>query len=314
MKFTMLAAPLMILYMAVIYLNFADYQRETWTNMQERHLDIAINYAVDAAIDRMTEDSSDLGLDYQWFESVNADPQLALDMYKLIMLKNLQYSINENNYAYIEGCTPLFVVATYDGYYMAREREVNEEGSYRLTWNPKMPYYYQKNVGGVDYLYALNLGLEDALRWYSNDDGAKCERVFIDGVLTANEQKSIISSCISDDMMVALWDIRGGSEVSQTLYVPSDMTTWTSTNPINSTTVLAYVDGIDLGNNTSYSAFGIGGSRIVHEEFVVCYEKGGKKLYIYATDVPEGVTILESFENPVKAAEAGYQFDMDYFN
>ena len=300
--------------MAVTWIDFVDYQRETWTNMQERHLDVAVNYAIDAAVERMREDSSDLALDYQTFESISADPQLALDMYKLVLLRNLGYSNTEDNGIYIENCTPIFCVAGYDGYYLARERRISEEGEHRLIWNPKMPYYYSKNSGGVDYLYALNLGLTDALRWHSKDGSGKCERVFIDGVLTENQQKDIISSCVSDDLMTSLWDVRGGSEIVQTIYIPSDMTTWTNTNPISSTTVLAYVDGIDLGNNTSYSTFGIGGSRIVHEEFVVCYIRDGVKRYIYATDKPDGVDVIESFENPVKAAQNGYQFDLEYFN
>lgn len=319
MKFMNLAVPLMILFMAVSYIAMADYQKDTWENLQERHLDIAMNYAVDAAVERMTEDSSDLALDYQYFESMNVDPQVALDMYRIILCKNLGYNISDNNIDYIDECTALFVVAGYDGYYLAREREVDDleigGKSYKLVWNPKMPYYCKKTVNGVDYLYALNLGLEDALRWYSDGTNSSCDRVFTSGLLTENEQKQIISSCISDDMMAALWDVRGSSSrgVSKTLLIPSDMSTWTGTNPISSTTVLAYVEGLNLGPVVSYSSFGIGGSRVVHEEFVLCYNKDGKNLYTYADSVPAGVKIIESFTNSRLAAESGYYFDMNYF-
>lgn len=325
MKFINLGAPIILLIMIMSFTAFSDYQREAYISLEERHLDVAVNYCVDAAVEVMKEDSSDLGLDYQWFESVNADPSRALDMYKILMCKNLRYNVSEQNLKYIEEVTPIFVVAVYDGYYLGRERPVTtkdidntanptkEVGTqYGLVFNPKMPYTYSKTIGNQKYMYALNLGLEDALRWYDDGSG-HYDRVYTDGLLSRNEQRKIISSTISDDLMVNLWDIRGGANVNNTLLVPSDMTTWTNTNPISSTSVIAYVDGIDLGANTRLSSFGIGGSRIVHEAFVVCYVKNGKKLYTYVDNKPAGVPIIESFTNATRAAEAGYMFDMSYF-
>lgn len=318
MRFMSLAIPIIVVYMLTAFVEFSDYQQETWVEMQERHLDTAMNFAADAAVEYMTENSADLGLDYNQFEFVKADPSLALEMFKRVLLRNLDYGDSEQNDAYIENCMPVFVVATYDGYYLARERAVsdkdNEGVSYRLVFNPKMPYTYEKKVNGVSYLYALNLGLEDAIRYYGDSNGGHYDRVLTDGLLTFDEQRLIISSRISDDMIVNLWDIRGGQSIDSTLLVPADMTTWTSTNPINATTVLAYVDGLNLGTGVNATSFAIGGSRIVHENFCVCYEYNGKKVYCFTGKQPTGVKILESFVNPTKAAEAGYEFDMTYFD
>lgn len=318
MRFMSLAIPLMVIYMLTTYVEFSDYQQETWTELQERHLDTAMNFAVDAAVEYMTENSADLGLDYAQFESVNADPALALEMFKRVLLRNLDYSDSEQNDAYIESCMPLFVVATYDGYYLARERVVSNDdmgANYKLVFNPKMPYTYEKEIGGIKYLYALNLGLQDAIRYYGDASGGHYDRILIDSsFLTEDEQKLIISSRVSDDMIINLWDIRGGQSIDTTILVPADMTTWTNTNPINATTVLAYVDGINLGTGVDYDCFGIGGARIVHENFVVCYEYNGKNVYCYTGKQPNGVVIKESFVNPTKAAEAGYEFDMTYFD
>ena len=318
MRFMSLSIPLMAIFMIITFLAFSDYQQETWTELQERHLDTAMNFAVDAAVEYMTENTSDLGLDYAEFEYVTVDPELALEMFKRVILRNLGYSDSEQNDAYIENCMPLFVVATYDGYYLARERIVADSDAgteYKLVFNPKMPYTYEVDVGSTKYLYALNLGLQDAIRYYGDASGGHYDRIFIDpSFLTEDQQKTIISSRISDDMIINLWDIRGGQSIDTTILIPADMTTWTSTNPINATTVLAYVDGINLGVGVEQDCFGIGGARVVHENFVVAYEYNGKNVYCYAGRQPNGVVVKDSFMNPTLAAEAGYEFDMTYFD
>ena len=297
---------------AMTTLHFVEYQEDFYYAFQEEKLDVQVNYAVDAAIDEMVAASIDLGMDYADYEFMKVDPDVALDTYITVLLKNLGMSTSENNIAIARSrYTPVFCVAAYDGYYIAEPTRINSSGAYDLVFSLKQPYLYGDGAGNV---YALNLGLDDAKMYSTTGTLSK-----VDPPIDKASQRAIINQSISDALMTSVYKQQEGA-VASTIYLPSDMSNITRTNPVTSTSVLAYVANINVGKGRMLESFGIGGARIDHAKVVYCYEKNGQKLYAYTTYITDeviardGITLIETFNTPELAAQHGYSFDLDYFS
>jgi len=301
-KFRILVIPIAALYWIVTILIFSKYSMDAYVVAQQYKLDIAINYATDAAVEEMVDATSDLKLDYGDYEYLACDPEVALDMFITVFLENYGMIDSEQNRTWITSkYLPCFVVAGYDGYYVAQPTKINDSGAYDVVFSLKQPYTYHSQID--DSVYSLNMGLQDAIRF----SGSIVSQV--DAPISESEVRTIINQTVSDTFMNTVYDQLEGSMMS-TLYIPSDITNFTRTNPIDSTTVLAYITDIPVRYGTTIDSFGIGGSRVRHENFVGAYIKDGTKYYQYISilDTTE-YDIIEVFENAKLAAEAGYEFD-----
>lgn len=295
-----LIPPIGIFAWIIITLIFVDYSQDAYSEFQRMKLDIAVNYAVDAAVDEMVAKTQDLHLDYGDFAYLTCDPEVALETFVNVFLENygMQYSETNRTWVTTKYLTT-FVVATYDGYYVAEATKINDTGAYDMVFSLKNPYLYREG----DVVYSLNLGWQDCKRFR---DGVYNQ---VDCPITEAECKQVVNNCITDSLITSIGSVLNWSNMA-TVYVPSEMGDVVRANPIENTTVLAYIGGMDIGFGRSVDSFGIGGARVQHERFVGCYMKNGVKMYQYVDLLDSTYDVIEVFEEPRLAAEKGYEFDI----
>lgn len=299
-KFNLLVIPFALIIWITTTLMFVQYSRDEYTKLQEKRLEIAVNYCVDAAVDEIVRSTADLGMDYTDYEKIRTDPQVALDMFCLMYCKNYELAATQENFTLIKGdFLPAFIVAAYDGYYIGEPQIINNSGARDLIFSLKQPYLYRSNSN----IYALNLGYKDSKCF----NGSSIMKV--DAPVNEMEQRRVINSAVSDLLMQTIYKQKEG-DIHSTVYIPSAMSDIVVTNPIDRITVMAYVTGIEAGYGQVLEVFGIGGARITHAQHVGCYVKDGVKLYTFVEQLPENVKVIDTYENPTIAAQKGYYFDL----
>ena len=315
---------------AMIFLTYVTFFKLENQALEDWRLKQVVNNCTDSAIEELLE-ASDLGMDYADWGRFNADPDLALDDYLITFLLNYNMPITESNKEIVKtNFIKAFCVAGYDGYYIYDHRRVPDGkaglfsgkygATYELTGSPKLPYLYRDETKPDRYVtYALNMGyqrcykLTDATITMSNNPLGKAETM------------KLINNRISDDLMERV-DRAYESGWLQSVYIPSNLATISSTNPIESPTVLCFMDGVDLTTVLPVNAFGIGGSRARVARPVSAYKRLYQgtymKFYSYHDLLPTTLSDGTPFESvieqvymsPEEAAEAGYHHDPLYMN
>lgn len=275
--------------------------------LEEYIMTFAIDYSTDAAVEEMLN-MSRLGQDYADQGFTNTDPEVALTTFLNMMCTNYDLPLTEAAKLQIEsGYMPVFCVAAYNGYYLYTPTQDLQHGWY-LQGTQKIPYAYE--VGNK--YYALNLGGEYAHLL----EGGSLTRVTLSSQgIQQEEVYRQINSKISDELMYIFQENTGRG--NSFVYLPSDMTTFKQVNPIKGPTVLAFIDGWDLGTRTSVSAFSIGGARVENARMVAAYEGVNidgsiTKLYAYADLLPVGSHIINMYTSVEEAAREGYYYDPVY--
>ena len=151
----------------IVFLNFYSWQQESIYEFEQRQLDIQVNYAVEAATQEMLAIGTHIDSDYADWGRSTVEPQIALDTFVTVLMKNLGYSDSEKNREeVILDYIPFFIVATYDGYYTyGTVAEANEVGgslqiSYPKRWTPKIPYS-MKSVGTAGNINSIFFNLSN---------------------------------------------------------------------------------------------------------------------------------------------------------
>lgn len=304
---------------AMIYLAFiAFFQIETKA-LDDWRLKQVVNNCTDSAIEELLE-ASDLGMDYADWGKFKADPELALNDYVDTFLLNYDLPLNDTNRDMVKvNYIQAFCVAGYDGYYIYDHRKTADNGGYELVGSPKLPYIYKDTTKPGRYVtYAINMGYD---RCYKLTDATI---TLAKSPISQKEAMKVINTRISDDLMERV-DRAYDRGWLQSVYIPSGLTTISSTNPIESPTVLAFMDNVDLNSVNKVNAFGIGGSRARVARPVSAYKRKNNvtgqwvKYYSYSDLLPEGINndqalIEEVYMSPEEAAEAGYHHDPLYMN
>lgn len=284
-------------------------------SVEEFRLKKVMNYCIDAATDEMLT-SGDLGMDYASWGKLSVDPELAADTYAATFCMNYKILANQANKELVQlAYTKLFVVCAYDGYYVYEAQQIDADGTNKFVSTPKLPY---KTKIGNDH-YAFNLGLVDCWRFTSANrlQKVKCP-------ISEKEVLKLINQQVSDDFAYRL-DQQYEQGWTRSLYLPFEVTTMSSTNPINRPSVLAIVDDVDLTSAKQISAFGVGGAHITQARAVAAYTRNGNKYYSYADLLPKDVftatnpdgtkTFIENmYMTCEEAAKAGYHHDSLYMN
>lgn len=278
---------------------------EATREFNEHNLDVSVNYAVDAAVEEMIQQSTDLKLDYADFEYSAVNPEIALQIYCEVLLQNLGYAVTDENIQMIKTSnTPCFIVACYDGYYVAKPTKINNAGARDLLFSEKKPYSYYDG----DTLYSLNLG------------GIDCKKIqngYVTKVncpLTREECWEIANRQITEDFMKAVAE----ESLAQTglkheIILPGGLTNVAITNPIKSPSVLAYVNNLWIGPGDPIESFAVGGAKLTHTDFMGAYIRDGQKYYCPTRLKPPGVTFIKIYETPELAAQDGYYADIRNF-
>ena len=307
---SMIFGGLIVLQIVAMNMLFSTYTVDYSNKFEEKRLQIAVNYAVDGATKEMKENSTDLGQDYESIARLNVDPSVAFDTFSVIMCKNYGIPCNSTNQqSFMVDYCPVFVVATYDGYYYLSKEKINSSGVENMIFSPKMPYIKEHEENGEKFLYSYNLTLTSALKIDKNGG------VYKDYTppLSRKEQSDLINSTVSDVMNTLLLEQADPNNIRGEFYIPSEFTTIRSTNPITNTTVLAYIDNFDVPNfGTDLQSFGIGGSEIKQKKVVVGFiiEVDGEyeKYYAYSDRLPEGAISIETYDSQEDAAADGYYY------
>lgn len=299
-----------IFIIAFTFVEFTHYREEAIREINEYNLDISVNYAVDAAVEEMLIESQDLKLDYADFESVSVDPEVALEVYCQVLLENLGWAVTAENIQMLKGsCTPCFIVACYDGYYVGTPQSINAAGARDIIFSEKKPYYYEAEVNGKRRIYALNLGLKDC-KWIELDTGDIYKGT---NPLTEIQTRTIINTQVSKDFMVNVYQ-NNDDEISlkHEIFIPNQTTTITRTNSIVTPSVLAYVNNIWLGAGEPIESFAIGGARLTHTDFVGTYIDPVTMIPSYCPTrlKTDDITFTHIYEKPEYAAQHGFYCDI----
>lgn len=328
MRYMAIAFPLAILIDCIAFVNFYAWQQQAVYEFDQRQMDLAVNYSADAATQEMLANGTHLGTDYATWGEMTVEPELALDIYLAVLIRNLGWADSEQNRRdLIESSMPFFCVAAYDGYYMySKQHEVQtltladgqvvENTVYEMRWTPKLPYS-ETLVDGSGYMYYFyNLG-ESQYGTYSES----LNRVKYDNVLSHTSEgpgsrsraSTVVNGTLTKACNSALFTGLEGN-VDSEIYIPSSFSEWSNSNPVKSPTVLVYMSRPD--NRTAYDVvtFGLGGAKIDDAQFCICYEYKGQKLYTWADKRDEvesrGSSIIRVTTSPEEAACAGYYFDI----
>lgn len=306
-----------IWFIAMLYLATITFYRVESQSIEDWRIKTVVNYCTDSAIEELLE-ASDLGMDYADWGKFHADPDLALKDFVDTFLLSYRLPLNNENREMIKtNYIQAFCVAGYDGYYVYDHRNA-ENGGYTLVGSPKIPYLYADTTKPGRYVtYALNMGNQ---RCYKLTDATITQAP---SPVSDSECMKIINTRISDDLMERV-DRAYTNGWLQSVYIPTSMTALTRTNPVQSPTVMAFMDNIDLDTMYKVQAFGIGGSRAKVARPVSAYireDANGNMVeyYSYTDLLPDGINndqafIKEVFMSPEDAAEAGYHHDTLYMN
>lgn len=328
MRYMALAFPLVILIDCIMFVSFFAWQQQALYEFDQRQMDLWTNYAADAAVQEMLANGTHLGTDYATWGEMVVEPELALDVYMAVLIRNLGWAdTDRNRLDLIETSMPFFCVAAYDGYYMySRQHEVQEvvlsDGTsventiYEMRWSPKLPYSETLADGSGYVYYFYNLG-ESEYGTYKESDSS---RVKYDNVLSRtstgsgslSRSRAVVNNTLTNACNSALYTGLEGN-VDAEIYIPSSFSAWSNSNPVMSPSVLVYMSRPDQRTNYDVVTFGIGGSKIDDAQFCICYEYNGQKLYTWSDKrkevIDRGSSIERVVTSPEEAACAGYYFD-----
>ena len=298
---------LILINMSVTHISFINYDLDSREQFEERRLDLMVNNGTDAAALQLRLQTGDLNLDYKTEGAFEVNPLIAKAAFGQVMSSAYDLTDNERRDYFMRNYVPLFMVCAYDGYFTL---ENGPEDT--LYFSQKFPYKYKK---GYD-TYLLNLGYRkyDILKStgellrseYDDDEDTPA--------LTYNEEKEAVNNLISDTLNTKLQNIEGLNQKGK-FYIPYALTSITAANPVEQTTVFAYVKDFDLGvYSKKLKSFSIGGSKLKLNNPVVGFKwfnNGKEELgYCYYDDLPKDINIFDkvSFDNPKEAAENGYYY------
>lgn len=318
MHFTsILYAGLLLLQIVTMNMLFSTYARDYRNEFEEKRLQIVVNYATDGAAKEMRDESSHLNQDYVALSRLNVDPKVAMDTFATIFGKNYRLPINNVNIQNLmtEYC-PVFMVASYDGYYIADRRIINSSGVQNLIFTPKLPYLDNvPDYAGHSRWYSYNLSGDNAIMV---DDHGGIYNVYRErGQIpkTKSEILYIINQKLSDALNAKIQEY-AATDPKGMIYVPSEMTVVHATNRIEYTTVFAYIDNFDIVSyGNVMQCFGIGASDISLRKVVAAFQKvvDGElhNFYAYSDELPQGVHVIATYATQQEAASHGYYYYMD---
>ena len=322
MKWSVIALPIVVVIEIIVLMNFHEWNQKSINDLEQRHYDIAVNYAIDAAAMIATVESSDVSLDYVELQNIKIDPTIALRTYVEMMLRNKGWAADDKNYnEFLNEYIPFFCVVGYDGYYIwspveNRETVTLPSGqnvtmlSYKGEWSPKLPYSRETDT----HVYLYTLGNT----YYSTYE--KATAIFKHNVRyvdddtqnpgTLNDRTKTVSMAlnhvINDRLSEALeYKFNGiwSTPVSATVK---------GTQVIDSPAILTMF----CDKNTSIEEnviYAVAGTMYESPEVYIAYMRDGVPVYTNSTNRDEvealGLVVKGEFSSKEKAASAGYYFD-----
>lgn len=328
MRWMILAFPLTILMCCLTFVNFIYWQQDAVLDARQRQLDLQVNYASDAAMQDLLARGTHINTDYSDWGRMEVEPELALDTYEAVLLRNFGWADTEENRKYLEEYSiPFFIVAGYDGYYVYY-KQMNETKlpikdssgnivkyvdniTYDLLWTPKLPY--AENAGGEQRFYNLGENYYGTV----SSSGVKLDNVM--NVNDIEKKKTCVADTLTNAANSALYAGVYG-DLTEKFYIPNSFSKWANNNPIESVSIITYASDpltVTTKDDWSVSAFGVTGAKIDEPQYCILYKgEDGTLLYTYEenrTSVEaRGLTIIGVVMEPAEAASRGHWFDVKY--
>lgn len=293
MKFSLIAAPLIVFIEVIVWVNFFNYGQAQARELDQQIMDIQVNYCIEAATAQMLEETSDLELNYQDMSSFNVNPQVAYDYYVMLLTRNLGYTDSyANRQTVISNNIPFFAVCEGNGMYIWYKTPVSvgdavtgEEAStgFEMVCSPKLPYTY---IVDDDTAYYYNLALEtyteytlDTAQTAVNGNSTTTFKLHNISPDDKDMAKFRLSYAITDRLTQALWiGTSGRSDVVVNLQnVVSDYVT----NELKGITCISVlVDNADNSKAEKFT-FGVGGAVVTSTKNFIVYYLNGDDTTLY---------------------------------
>lgn len=329
MKNIAIAFPFVLLMDVIMFVSFLMWQHESVYEFEQRQLDLQVNYAIDAATQEMLENSSHLSTDYANWGSMVVEPEVALDTYLAVLLRNFGWADTERSREQLlDASVPFFTVATYDGYYIyCKQRDTIvtdgvQNKVYTHKWTPKIPYtdvemkvdgsgnpypvYYLYNLGDTTYGTYVNNKLKLDNNYVSSGSNVYA---------TYSHSRLVIADILTEASTTALYSaLEGKTDVEW--IIPNSFSQWSNSRPIDRPSVLTYISRADNSIMYDTVTFGIGGSKIDDANFCILYYRDGQPVYTYADRrslvEAAGIKIQSVVPSPKDAADKGFYYDLTF--
>lgn len=298
-KYSAFAYVIFTMFLITLSFSILAYWNNCTLEVERIRLGTIVNNATDSAI-REAVSNENITI-----EEAIVRPDLASDIFFRIFMTSYDMSLTEENLVKCYEYVPLLALISNDGIFLGYPRIVNNN-KWEFHWEPKIPYVYETSTklqyltitgygrreidkNGANYVSNRNNIVEPSYKErYINDTITQAVRM---GIARANEANPG-------------WKYK--------FYVPEVFSDY-SVVGFHGTTLLAFVQNVDINTRDKLDYFGVGGTQITKSDKVVCYTDAGTRYYCYASNsLRPGFphTIHKVYDKVWEAAEAGYQPDL----
>lgn len=276
--------------------------------LQLQHI---LNYSTDAATFIMlTNADRSLNMDVNDLENISVNPEIALNTFTNVFLINHNMITNEvNRYLVRTRFIPVFAVVVNDGFYLSTFQQSNINMGRDSLFDLKYSFTKYMDTGHV-----VNLTISQKYMWkYTYSENSLVLKEFDSSISEyfggsqgiQREINNILISHISSKL---------NSEFG--FFVPNDLNTVLSMNPIQGVSVIALVQNVNLNSLNPIHGISVGGTRIITARLVVGYYRDGIPFYAYSDlhDSTKDGEIVAMFTSFTEAALAGFNYDLERMN
>lgn len=290
-----------------------------------------INYAADAALKTMINNTSNLNLDYKDFGNVDINVSEGIKNFKNVIAMSKSKYLSEDVLAEVDDSIIGIIIFAFDGYYIVQRENAYEDitldvDSYisnnladkiitkKLTISPKIPYTYEFNSGDGK-VYVMNLGKHDMIE--VNPDTLdyrivdKSATFASEGKSVNNELATKLSNIVNEAIKVITFNYYGGENIKD-IRIPAgknvdDIVT------INGLSIIAVMNTSWNKSLTQYIS--IGGTQVKIADFFITYTRNGEKFYSNAFNISklskqDNVVLQSYFTSRADCARFGYKYDL----
>ena len=308
MKTLFAIVPLLaVIFMFAFPVTYLKYARAEDTEFAALRLAKAMDCAGEAAMAACMESDS-IDTDYLDETQMRMVAKRAADTFAAVLLLNYALPASERNIEYVKSHIPVMVLCENNGYYIAEQREIGDDGEVNLIFTVKRPYVIDTSPETPDsgMLYGFNLGFtkftavdkatlactegdslslvpyskEHALQWANRDIDIAVNAVLKRHAATFNEPEY------------------------QRFYLPLTDDNSVGVTRVERPTLITIVRNISLGGAVSDMS-SVNGVAVAPRRLVTAWTDGnGHKWYMYADEADD--IDGDTFLTPEDAARAGY--------
>ena len=308
---------LVLILLPFFVVNRLEVKAQRMTLLTELRYDAALDAAVDDAAQALLVNvDQQQEARYDSAKRVRVNKEEAIATFYRTLYTSIGIGDDAISQQVLNRYIPAAVVVGYDGFFVYAEEEFqNAAGGTELrpVWGPKKPYAYADSQGNSlaftldDYVIAYEAGSRTWREGLRSEIGSSSSISLLqDPVLFEQPRRSTIVHAIQDELAYRInrhnqFTSRIG--VSYTFTLPTiSQEEWNNT--VDDVGILAFVQGIPMGNKT-YNNYALGGSRVMRKHVIVGALQGSRKVY-YRTDCPYAYPVQETFPDEKAAVLKGY--------